>query len=335
MPSVLLVTLTMEPLMLVPLLSFFHPQRLWLLAIVPVLLLAYWVLLRRRQGRSRQFGIDHLERVLPRQAAWKRHVAVLAAVLSLASLTVAFAQPKDAVNVPRERATVVLAIDVSRSMEATDVDPNRLDAAKVAAQGFVDMLPRGFNVSLVAFAGTSAMIVPPTTDRGMVNRAIENLALAPSTAIGEGIHSSLDAMTLVPPDPDDPDAPTPGAIVLLSDGYTNIGRSSQEAARKARDLGYPIYTIAYGTPNGYVVSNGRREPVPVNAVELATVARESGGQAFKAGSSNELSDVYSSIARSVGYEKVDQEVTELYAGIALAFAILASLAVASLAARWP
>ncbi len=318
-----------------PLLSFFHPDRLWLLVLVPILLLTYWVLSRRAASRSRAYGIENLNRVLPRQASWKRHVAVVAAVLSLASLTVAFAQPKGSVNVPRERATVVLAIDVSRSMEAVDVDPNRLDAAKTAAQGFVDLLPRGFNVSLVAFSGTAAVIVPPTQDRALVKGSIQNLQLAPSTAIGEGIYSSLDAMTLVPPDPDHPDDPTPGAIVLLSDGYTNIGRNSQDAAKDSKAAGFPIYTIAYGTPNGYVVTNGRREPVPVNPAELNTVARESGGEAFKAGSSAELQQVYSSIARSVGYEQVDQEITEFYAGIALGFAVLASLAVLSLAARWP
>lgn len=320
---------------MVPLISFFHPERLWLLGIVPVLLLAYLLLLRRKASRSRTHGIDRLDKVMPRQASWKRHVAVAAAVLSLASLVVAFAQPKDSVNVPRERATVVIAIDVSRSMDAVDVEPNRLVAAKEAASGFIDMLPRGFNVSLVAFAGSSSIITPPTQDRGLVKRAIENLQLAPSTAIGEGIYSSLDALALVPPDPLHPDEPTPGAVVLLSDGFTNIGRASAVAARDARAAGIPVHTIAYGTPNGYVVSNGRREPVPVNPAELATVARESGGEAFTAGSRDELQRVYGSIARSVGYEQVDQEVTEFYAGIALGFAVLASLGVLSLAARWP
>lgn len=318
-----------------PLIAFFYPERLWALALVPALLLLYAVLLARKASRSKRFGIDNLARVMPRQAAWKRHVAVVAAVGSLASLVVAFAQPKDAVLVPRERATIVVAIDVSRSMEATDVEPSRIEAEKVAAQQFVDMLPAGFNVSLVAFSGTAAVIVPPTTDRGLVNRAIQNLALGPSTAIGEGIHSSLDAMTLVPPDPLRPGEPTPGAIVLLSDGYTNIGRPSLEAAQEAKERGFPVHTIAYGTPNGYVVSNGRREPVPVNPAELLAVSQVSGGEAFRAGSTSELSTVYKTIASSVGFEKVDKEVTELYAGIALAFAVLASLAVLSLAARWP
>lgn len=321
--------------MITPMISFFHPGRLWLLLLIPLLLVVYFGLVRRSAVRSRRFGIENLDRVLPKQAAWKRHIAVFAAVASLAALVVAFSQPKDAVNVPRERATIVLAIDVSRSMDATDIDPSRLVAAQEAAQSFLGMLPRGFNVSLVAFAGSSSIIVPPTQDRGLVDRAIANLQLAPSTAIGEGIYSSLDSLALVPPDPKHPDEPTPGAIVLLSDGFSNIGRPSTTAAREAKKGNHPIYTIAYGTLNGYVVSNGRREPVPVNTAELSTVARESGGEAFKAGSASELKKVYASIASSVGYDKVDQEVTELYAGIALGFAIIASLAVASLAARWP
>ena len=315
--------------------SFIQPGRLWMMSVIPVLLLAYWLLMRRTSTRTRKFGIDKLERVLPKQASWKRHIAVVAAVISLAALIVAWAQPRDQVDVPRERATIVLAIDVSRSMEAQDVSPNRLDAAKSAAQGFVDLLPNGFNVSLVAFAGTSSIIVPPTTDRGLVNRAIQNLQLAPSTAIGEGIYSSLDAMALAPPDPKKPNDPTPGAIVLLSDGYTNIGRPSAQAARDSKKAGFPIYTIAYGTRDGYVISQGRREPVPVNPQELAAVARESGGQAYTAGSNTELSDVYKNIALSVGYEKADREVTEFYTGIALVFAVIASLGVLSLAARWP
>lgn len=318
-----------------PMITFFHPDRLWVLLLVPALLLLYAALVRRSASRSRRYGIDNLDRVMPKQSAWKRHIAVAAAVLSLASLVVAFAKPKDAVLVPRERATIVVAIDVSRSMEATDVQPSRIEAEKVAAQEFVDMLPRGFNVSLVAFSGTAAVVVPPTIDRGMMNRAIQNLQLGPSTAIGEGIYSSLDAMALVPPDPLRPDEPTPGAIVLLSDGYTNIGRPSLDAAKESKKRGIPVHTIAYGTPNGYVVSQGRREPVPVNPAELLAVAQASGGEAFRAGSTAELQNVYKTIASSVGFEKVDKEVTEFYAGIALAFALLASLGVLSLAARWP
>ncbi|PKQ24308.1 MAG: magnesium chelatase [Actinobacteria bacterium HGW-Actinobacteria-5] len=316
-------------------LDFMRPERLWWLLMIPLLVGLYLFLLWRRRRRARPHAITNLDRVLPKQQSWKRHLAVSLAVLALAALNVAFAQPKGEVEVPRERATIVLTIDVSRSMIAEDVAPNRLAAAKAAAQDFLQMLPAGFNVALVSFAGTAAVVVPPTTDRGVVAAAIENLQVAPSTAIGEGIYSSLDAMAQAPPDPNDPDSTAPGAIVLLSDGYTNVGRPSDQAAQESKKRGIPIYTIAYGTANGYVENEGRREPVPVNPAELNQISRISGGKAFAAGSESELKQVYSSIARQVGYMKVDQEVTEAYAGYALGFAILAGIAVISLAARWP
>lgn len=321
--------------MMLPLIVFLRPERLWWLLLIPALLVLYAALLYRRRSRTRDRGISNLDRVLPRQQAWKRHVAVGAAVLSLAALNVAFAMPKDQIDVPRDRATIVLTLDVSRSMMATDVSPDRLTAAKSAAKEFLGMVPPGFNVALVAFAGSASVVVAPTTDRGLVSRSIDTLQLAPSTAIGEGIYSSLDAITLAPPDPNRPDDPAPGAIVLLSDGFTNIGRKSSVAAADAKKAEIPVYTIAYGTAGGYVVDQGRRQPVPVNHQELAEVARISGGKKFSAGSSGELSEVYKNIARTIGYMKVDQEVTEIYAGYALLFAVLASLAVISLGARWP
>jgi Ca-activated chloride channel family protein len=316
-------------------LEFMRPERLWWLVMIPLLIGLYVFLLWRRRHKARPHAITNLERVLPRQQAWKRHVAVGAAVLALGALNVAFAQPKGEVEVPRERATVVITLDISRSMIAQDVSPDRITAAKAAARDFLNLLPVGFNVSLVSFAGTAAVVVPPTPDRGVVAAAIDNLQVAPSTAIGEGIYSSLDAMAQAPPDPDHPDDPAPGAVVLLSDGYTNVGRPSDQAARDAAKQKIPVYTIAYGTANGYVESNGRREPVPVNPAELAQVSRLSGGKAFTAGSSGELKEVYSSIAKSVGYVKVDQEVTEQYAGYALLLAVVAAIAVISLGARWP
>lgn len=320
---------------MIPMISFIEPERLWWMLLIPVLLLLYFVLLRRKSARSRTSGITNLDRVLPKQQAWKRHIAVGAAVLSLAALNVAFAKPSDQVDVPRDRATIVLTLDVSRSMIAEDVKPNRLDAAKAGAKDFLGMLPPRFNVALVAFAGSASVVVAPTTDRGLVSRAIDNLQVAPSTAIGEGIYSALDAMALAPPDPDHPDDPAPGAIVLLSDGFTNIGRKSATAAQAAKEKKIPVYTIAYGTEDGYVVDQGRREPVPVNHEELQRVADISGGKKYSADSLSSLKEVYATIAKSIGYVKVEQEVTEYYAGWALGFAVLASMAVIALGARWP
>jgi Ca-activated chloride channel homolog len=290
---------------------------------------------QRKRSRNKSMGWSSLDLVIPRDRTWLRHLAVGLSILSLLTLTVAFAKPKDQVSVPRERATIVVTIDISLSMEAQDVEPNRLEAAKGAAVQFVNSLPPKFNVALVTFAGTATTVVPPTTDRGAVTAAITALVPQASTAIGEGIYTSLAALAQVPPDPDNPKAVVPARIVLLSDGKTQVGRPSEEAAEAAKAQSVPIYTIAYGTADGYIEIGGRREPVPVDRAELARVSRISGGEAYTATSAGELKKVYEDIGSSVGKEKVDREVTSRYAGFGLAFAILAALGMISLGARWP
>ena len=321
--------------MTVPLLAFLAPGRLWLLLLIPLLVGLYLWLVQRKRSRNRSMGRTMFDLVIPRDRTWLRHVAVGLSIASLLTLTLAFAKPKDEVSVPRERATVVVAIDVSLSMEATDVAPNRLEAAKAAAVDFVQALPPKFNVSLVSFAGTATTLVPPTLDRGAMTAAIEALQPEPSTAIGEGIYTSLAALAQVPPDPDDPTAAPPARVVLLSDGKTQVGRPSDEAARSAKAQSVPVYTIAYGTSDGYIEVGGRREPVPVDRSELARVSRISGGEAYTATSAGQLKEVYKDIGSSVGKQKVDQEVTSRYAGLGLGLAILAALGLVSLAARWP
>lgn len=318
-----------------PMLSFLAPGRLWLLLLIPVVVGVYLALISRSRRRNSQIRQSMLNLVLPRERTWLRHLAVGLSVLSLATLTVAFAKPKDQVDVPRDRATVVVAIDVSLSMEAQDVAPNRLAASKAAAESFITSLPARFNVAIVSFALTATIVVPPTTDRGAAAAGIESLTPQPSTAIGEGIYTSLAALQEVPPDPKDPKAVVPARIVLLSDGKTQSGRPSDEAARAARDQKVPIYTIAYGTEGGYIEVDGRQEPVPVDYYELAQISKISGGKAYRATSAGELKDVYKDIGVSVGMDKVDKEVTSRYAGFGLAFAVLAALGMISLGARWP
>ena len=322
---------------LIPMLSFLAPSRLWLLLLIPALVSLYLWLVQRKRNRNRGMGMGKtmFDLVIPRDRTWLRHLAVGLSILSLLTLTVAFAKPKDQVSVPRERATIVVTIDISLSMQAEDVEPNRLEAAKGAAVHFVNSLPPKFNVALVTFAGTATTVVPPTTDRGVVSAAIQTLQPQASTAIGEGIYTSLAALAQVPPDPDDPRAVVPARIVLLSDGKTQVGRPSDEAAEASRAQSVPIYTIAYGTADGYIEIGGRREPVPVDRAELARVSRVSGGEAYTATSAGELKEVYEDIGSSVGKEKVDREVTSRYAGFGLAFAILAALGMISLGARWP
>ena len=312
--------------------GFLAPHRLWWLLLVPAIVLLYIVLSMRLVPGRRSRRIDKL---LPLESPWKRHFSVVAALLSLGSLVVAYAQPTAYIDVPRDRATVVLAIDVSRSMAATDVQPDRITAAKQAAEGFLTMIPANYNVAVVSFSGSASIVMPPSTDRGAAQRAIEALQLGPSTAIGEGIYQSLQALTMAPPDPAHPNDPAPGAIVLLSDGATNMGRPSADAAQAAKDQGVPIYTIAYGTPGGYVIENGRKAPVPVDNAEMMNIAKISGGQKYSAQTKQDLSQVYDTIAHQIGYTQQTAEITQRFAGIALLFAIIAGLGVISLAARWP
>ena len=322
-------------IMLIPMLQFLAPSRLWLLAIIPVLVSLYLWLVQRKRNRTKTMAKTMFDLVIPRDRTWLRHVAVGLSILSLLTLTLAFAKPKDQVSVPRERATIVVTIDISLSMEARDVEPNRLEAAKEAAVQFVNSLPPKFNVALVTFAGTATTVVPPTLDHGAVSAAIANLRPQASTAIGEGIYTSLAALLQVPPDPDNPNEVVPARIVLLSDGKTQVGRPSDQAAEEAKKRSVPIYTIAYGTTDGYIEIGGRREPVPVDRAELARVSRISGGEAYTATSAGQLREVYKDIGSSVGREKVDREVTSRYAGFGLGFAILAALGLISLGARWP
>ena len=316
-------------------LEFMQSARLWALILIPAIAGVYWYLARRIPQSRKPGSRSRIQLVIPKDAAWKRHGAVLLALLSLASLVIAWATPKDYGKQPRDRATVVVTIDVSWSMEAEDVKPNRLETAKQAAKKFISSLPERFNVALVTFAGTANVNVPPTVDRGVLTRAIDNLEMAPSTAIGEAIYTSLDALKQVPPDPDHPDETAPAAIVLLSDGASNLGRSSAAAAEQSKEMGVPIYTIAYGTQDGFVESNGERQRVAVDHHELYVIAERSGGKKFSAESADQLSEIYQAISSDVGYEKVPVEITDQYAGLAIIFAILAAVGVISLGARWP
>jgi len=313
-------------------LAFMSPNRLWWLVLALVIAVVYAGLSLRLRNQT---GERRLMRLVPVESAWKRHFSVIASLLSLSALVLAYAQPAALVYVPKDRATVVIAIDISASMAATDVSPTRIDAEKAAASNFVDMLPATFNLAVVSFAATANIVMAPSTDRGAAKRAIDSLQLQPSTAIGEGIYTSLQALTLAPPDPKHPDDPAPGAIVLLSDGSTNTGRASAGAAQLAGQQGVPVYTIAYGTSNGYIIEDGQKQYVPVNHAELSNIAKASGGKQFSAASASDLSSVYQTIAQDVGYNQQMSEITERFAGIALLFAIIAGLGVVSLASRWP
>ena len=317
-------------------LAFLSPDRLLILLVIPLLVAAYIFAMLRKNRRGMRFtNTSMLDVVVPKQSQWRRHLAVALSLLSLITLTAAFARPKTQVDVPRERATIVIVIDASLSMEATDVKPNRLAAAKQAAIAFVQSLPDKYNVAVVSLSGNPNILVPPTTAHNTVENAINTITLQESTAIGEGIVTALRALEQAPKDRSNPDAIAPGAIVMLSDGTNTAGRSPQQAAAEARSAKVPVYTIAYGTENGFVDLDRKREPVPVDHDLMREIAELTRGEYFTAATPDQLKKVYENIGSEVGYEKADREVTARFAGYGLAFAVLAALGAISLGARWP
>ncbi|GAA3094370.1 Ca-activated chloride channel family protein [Kribbella aluminosa] len=316
--------------------NFLAPGRLWLLVLIPAAVAVYLILQRRRTEYALRFtNLALLDRVAPRRPQWRRHLAVALVLLAATSSVIAFARPKAVVKVPRERATIVMTIDVSLSMMATDIDPTRLGAAKKAAKNFINQLPAKFNVAVVAFAGTATIVVPPTTDHASALRAIDSLQLAESTGTGEGIFAALQAITQVPPDPNHPNDPAPARIVLESDGKRTVGRTIQEAAAAAKAKDVPVYTLTIGTQSGFIEMDGIRQRVPPDPGEMQQIAQITGGRAYNAESADELDNVYQDIGSSVGYDELDREITSRFAGIAMLLTFLAGAASIAAASRLP
>jgi len=318
------------------LLNFEDPSRLWILLLVPLLIAVYiFALKRKHRVGMRYTNTTLLGRVAPKQSQWRRHLAVALSLLSLIALSIAWARPQGIEMVPRERATVVMVVDTSQSMAATDVKPDRLDAEKTAANTFLDELPKKFNVAVVSLSGNPAVRLSPTTDRSQAKQSINTLKLQDSTAIGEAIYVSLAALQMAPQSDAGDTSPAPGAIVLLSDGQNTAGRAPVQAAAAAAKAGVPVYTIAYGTDNGYVDLDGKRERVPPDRELLDQIATMTKGRAFSAEDLSQLQRVYENIRSEVGQVPKKQEVTAQWAGYGLAFAVIAALAAVSLGARWP
>jgi Ca-activated chloride channel homolog len=252
-------------------------------------------------------------------------------LVALAALVLGFARPVRATRVADERATVMLAVDTSLSMEADDVAPNRMEAAKEAALAFLDQLPRTINVGLVSFNGIARVDVEPTVDRERVAAAVSDLTLGEGTAIGEAIFASLSALEDVPePAEGEEIEEVPGRIVLLSDGETTVGRSNAEAVAAATEAEIPVSTIAFGTPAGQIEIDGERLSVAVNESALEDIADDTSGSFHTALTEEELTEVYDDIGSSIGFVTEEQDVTYRY----VAFALLPLLAAAGLSLIW-
>jgi Ca-activated chloride channel family protein len=302
---------------------------LWLLGLLVVAaLVAYYVVLqlRRKAYAARFTNVALLGSLVPKRPGWRRHVAFGLVALGIATLVVSLAQPSTEVRVPRERATVIMAVDVSLSMEARDVGPSRFQAMQKAAQEFVDILPERINLGLVAFAGTASTLVPPTTDRDSVRGAIGNLELAESTAIGEAVFTSLTAIqnfqaTLEA----DGQAAPPARIVLLSDGFITVGRDENQAIAAANDVSVPVSTIAFGTDYGTLDLDGESVPVPVDRATLEKIADETGGSFSAATSAEELEQVYADLGSQIGYTSEPQDISPRFVRVGVLVLIVGAV----------
>jgi Ca-activated chloride channel family protein len=302
---------------------------LWLLLLLAIAAVAgvYAALqLRRKKYVARFSNVELLASVAPRRPGWRRHLTFALLMIGLAVLTIGVAQPTAGVRVPRDRATVMLAIDVSLSMKAVDVLPSRLQAAKTAAADFVDLLPPRINVGLVKFGGTASVVVSPDTNRDRIKVAIDKLETQDSTAIGEAIETSLDSIKTfdlgATPKGDKPPA---ARIVLLSDGASNKGRSPMQAATDAKAASIPVSTIAFGSENGVVDLPGYGpQPVPPDPQTLRAVADATGGSFHGAESATELKSVYADIGKQIGYEKVNKIIAWRFLAIGLLFTLAAA-----------
>lgn len=299
---------------------------LWLLALLGVAALVgyyVWVQRRRLAYAARFTNVALLGSIVPKRPGWRRHLAFGVVALGLATLVVSLAVPSTEVRVPREKATVVMAVDVSLSMQATDIQPDRFQAMQTAAKEFVDVLPGRINLGLVSFAGTATTVVPPTTDRAQVANAIDNLDLAESTAIGEAVFTSLSAIENFQSALETRgEEPPPARIVLLSDGYNTVGREDTQAIDAANAAGVPVSTIAFGTDYGTLDLDGEIVPVPVDRATLERIADETGGSFSSAVSAEELEEVYADLGSQIGYATEPQDISAWFVRIGVLAALL-------------
>lgn len=309
--------------------TFLSPTRLALLAVVAGLAASYLLAQRRRPRYAVRFtNLELLDVVAPERAGLRRHVPAVLVLAGVVAMVLGLARPTRVMPVARRSGTVVVAIDVSPSMMATDVAPNRMAAARTAVGRFSDLVPPRIRVGLVTFAGTAQVVVPPTSDRDLLQRALAQLRFRSETSLGEAIHASLDALAAT-------GVTDSAGVVILSDGASTTGRPDDEATRRAHDAGVPVSTIAFGTSTGSVVLGGETVSVPPEPGVLRQIAATTGGRYFEAASAAELNEVYETVGESVITAEERRDLTTWFVGVAFALLILASAASLAWFARLP
>lgn len=312
--------------------GFLSPERLLALLIPAALAIGYLLTQARRRRYALRFTtIELLDEVAPDRPGWRRHLTAASVLLAIVLATLAFARPVVAGEITEAQQIVILAIDTSLSMEATDVAPSRVEAAREAAGTFLDTVPDGVAVGVVAFDGRARLNISPTTRLEAVRRVINtDSELGEGTAIGEAVFVGLDAIddAIARAENDESDTGQPvGTIVLLSDGDTTMGRPNDEAASEARSRNVAVHTIAFGTDDGFIEDPlGGQIAVPVNRQALEQLAFQTDGRSLTAVTAAQLSQVYEDLGRSVQVETVRTEVTEWFTGATVALLALAGVA---------
>jgi len=336
-------------------LNFLWPDMLWLLIALPLLVLTYiWLLRRRKKAVLRYANLALVKQAMSKSAAWRRHVPPLLMLLALGVLLLAGARPAAVISLPSQQETIVLAMDVSGSMRATDVHPDRITAAQEAAKTFVAELPRNVRVAVVSFAGTAAVVQAPTQSREDVYAAIDRFQLQRGTATGSGIVLSLATLfpdagidlaqitgqRAMPPGPNDKPKPEftpvqPGtyssaAIIMLTDGQRTTGPDPLEAAKMAADRGVRVYTVGIGTKDGETIGfEGWSMRVRLDEDALKAVANITRADYFYAGTAEDLKKVYQGLSTRLVVEKKETEISALFAAVgALLVVAAAALSVA-------
>jgi Ca-activated chloride channel family protein len=333
------------------LVTFLWPTLLWGLLALPVLLVLYaWLLRRRKRTSLRYANLSLVKEALGKRGAWRRHVPPALMFLAIATLLLAAARPAAIITLPSQQETIVLAMDVSGSMRATDVLPDRLTAAQNAAKAFVADLPRTVRIAVVSFAGTAAVVQAPTQSREDVNAAIDRFQLQRGTAIGSGIVLSLATLfpdagidlsqitgqRAMPPGPNDKPKPeftpvAPGsypsaAIILLTDGQRTTGPDPMEAAKMAADRGVRVYTVGVGTKEGETIGfEGWSMRVRLDEETLKSIANITRADYFYAGTADDLKTVYRGLSSRLVVEKKETEISSLFALLGAVLAVVSAV----------
>ena len=333
-----------------PFMTFLWPEFLWGLIALPILILLYvWLLRRRKKTSLRYASLSLVKEALGRRGAWRRHLPPALLLVAIGALLFASSRPAALITLPSAQETIVLAMDVSGSMRAADVQPNRLVASQEAAKAFVADLPRNVKVAVVSFAGTAAVVQAPTLSRDDVNAAIDRFQLQRGTAIGSGIVLSLATIfpeagidlsqitgaRAMPPGPNDKPKPdftpvAPGsyssaAIILLTDGQRTTGPDSLEAAKMAADRGVRIYTVGIGTKEGETIGfEGWSMRVRLDEETLKAIAKVTNADYFYAGTAADLKKVYQGLSTRLIVEKKETEISALLAGLGALLVVLAA-----------